>query len=413
MCASKMVVSFVLWVLCLVISTPASFAEIELNKDDEIHTSVEDADILFLLGYHEFISGKFDQAAEHFFQSSKSQGDQLVINKARLFLALSQAKLKNKLDSAQNAAKVNFDQLDSRERELFKRLKYYLGIYFETAYNNRIAAEEVAEKTFFWVLPYAGSSTYSAESQKETALFYGLYGLISKKFWALSLSGEKSQFKFKNGLQDYTQSQGSFAFTGIFENAATLSARYTAISSNLFSQDGIKVYGLGSSFWPMKSLKMNIDLYYATHPQSELGSMTINQISANLDYWFISNAEYDLWLRFGDQAGKASARDIQNGSSFIKNKIYNRIFSEVNFRIDHLLLGASVWSGDEYFGIRNERNLIFSATEEHIGGLSAYGAYMINKDNKFQLTVMKENINVNGIRSNSTTLVGMLTYLIN
>ena len=369
--ASKMVGSFVLWVLCLAISTPLCFAQIESNNDEENQTSVEDSDILFLLGYHNFISGKFDQAAEHFSQSTKSQGDELIINKARLFLALSQAKLKNKMDSAQNAAKVNFDQLDSRERELFKRLKYYLGVYFETAYNNRIATDEVAGKTFFWILPYAGSSTYSAESQKETAIFYGLSGLISKKSWAFSLSGEKSNFKLKNGLQDYTQSQGSFSFTGIFENASTLSARYTAISSNLLSQDGIKVYGLGSSFWPMKSLKMNFDIYYTIHPQSELGSMTINQIYANLDYWFISNAEHDLWLRFGNQAGKASARDIQNGTSFIKNKIYNRFFSEVNFRVDHLLLGASAWAGDEYFGIRNERNIIFSATEEHIGGLSA------------------------------------------
>lgn len=408
--APKLFIPLIFWLHLFLIGVTPCLATVD-TVEEEI--SVENSDIFYLLGYQDFISGHFAEAADHFFLATKSEDNEVKLNKARLFLALSQAKLRNKVNSAFNAATVKSDLLDVRERELFKRLKYYLGIYFETAYNNKIAAEELAEKTFVWFLPYAGSSTYSAESQKETAFFYGMTGLIARQSWAMSLGGEKFNLKFKNGLQDYTQTQGAFSFTGVLENATTISARFTNISSNLSTQDGIKVYGLGSSFWPSSSLKMNVDFFYAAHPQSELGAMSVSQASTHLDYWIFSNAEYEWWLRLGDQVGKPNARDIQKGTSFIKNKFYNRVFGEVNFRVDHFILGASYWLGNEYFGIRNEGNLIFSATEEHIGGMSAYAAYMMNKNDKFQVNMMKENLSVDGIVSNSTTLVGMLTYRFN
>ncbi len=373
---------------------------------------IQDAEIHFLFGYKDFIDKRYDLAADAFYKATQSEGRPELINKAQLYLALSQAKLGNKAFSSSNAVNVKRELLTNKEKELFKRLKYFLGIYYEQAYNTKTYLDEQKEKTFIWAMPYAGSISYSAESAKSTALFYGAFGLFTKDKWTLALGGESFHLNFKDNTS-YAQTQGAFSFSQITDSGTTWSARYTQISSATTTQDGIKVFGLAANTWITNLNKITFDAFYSNHGNSALGKMDVYQTNFTLEHWLVANPEWDFWLRLGDQANKANAQDIKNGSSFIKNNIYNRIFGEVNLRSGHLILGGSYWIGSEAFGVRNDGVVIYSGTEEHLGGYSGNLAYLMTPESRLQLTFMNESINTDGIRSAMTTVYAMLAIRLN
>ncbi|NBU21779.1 hypothetical protein EBS43_10300, partial [bacterium] len=107
----------VILVFLYALLSSASLSASVLDLDSE---TVENADIYFLMGYKDFLDGQYGAAAESFYQATVSEGQPEIINKARFYLSLTQAKLGNKKFSASNAAWVNQYTLLSQEKELFK-----------------------------------------------------------------------------------------------------------------------------------------------------------------------------------------------------------------------------------------------------------------------------------------------------
>lgn len=370
------------------------------------------ADFHFLFGYQDMLQKRYEASADHFYQALKGSTNPTILNRSILYLGRSQAKIGNKNGAAFNAAYVIEEDLEGTDVELFKRLKKFLGNYYTQAHDAKVLATNLKKKINIWVLPYFGTSSYSALSLKDTASFFGAYGLIAIKDWSLSLSGEKFNLSFKDTTPAYTQTQAGFSINKLI-GSGNLTLRYTQITSDSTDQSGIKVIGIGLGNWLTDTTRFTFDYYNSKHPNSLLGSLSVDEVSTAIEHTFFNYPEYTLWAKLGDQALLAKAASISDKTSFIRNKIYNRLFLDFNLRVLQFVSGFSVWQGTEAFGVRNDGNLIFSGIEEHIGGYSAYLSYIFNLSSKLQFTYMKEQISVDSIKSESSTLIGMYTYYFN
>jgi hypothetical protein len=391
---------FLMLCFLFIYSSPASSEE------------TSNADFHFLFGYQDMLQKRYGASADHFYQAVKGSTNSTILNRSILYLGLSQSKLGNKNGAAFNAAYVDEDNLTGTDVELFKQLKNFLGSLYTQAHDAKVLATNLNDQINVWVLPYAGTSSYSALSLKDTASFYGVYGLIAKKDWSLSLSGEKFNLSFKDTTPAYTQTQAGFSINKLI-GSGNLTLRYTQITSDSTEQSGIKVLGIGLGNWLTESTRFTLDYYNSSYPNSTLGSLTVDEVSTAIEQTFLNTPEYTFWAKLGDQALLAKAASISDKTSFISNKIYNRLFFDLNFRVLQFVSGFSVWQGTEAFGVRNDGNLIYSGTEEHIGGYSANLSYIFNLSSKLQLTYMKEKISIDSIKSESTTLIGMYTYYFN
>jgi|GEM_PF-1128421 hypothetical protein len=395
----------VILVFLYALLSSASLSASVLDLDSE---TVENADIYFLMGYKDFLDGQYGAAAESFYQATVSEGQPEIINKARFYLSLTQAKLGNKKFSASNAAWVNQYTLLSQEKELFKELKYLLGNYYNTAFSSRTAYEEQRDKLWIWGLPYIGIINYSAESTKSNALFYGAYASFAKNLWSFSAGGESFDLRFRENISDYSQTQAVANISRTSEFGTTWSGRYAQIFSSTQSQTGIQVLGLGVSKWVSNFNKIIFDTYYSSYPNSSLGNMGVYQGSLVWEHWFHGSLVSDFWVRVGDQVTHARAADVGNGSSFIQNKIYNRIFGEVNFRWMNLFFGGTYWLGDEVFGVRSDGAVVYSGVEEHVGGYGGNIAYQITPDIRVHTTLSSESLSASNVRSKMTSIFAML-----
>jgi hypothetical protein len=374
---------------------------------------VEKSDLYFSLGHQEFVNKNYGFAADYFYETLVSNPRKEIANNAVLYLALSQIMLKNKEGAAFNASYVVEEDLIKKDKIRLFKLKNILGTtYLIAERKKREEIKRIKNKFHLWMTPYYGTTSYSSSSTRDSALFYGAQGIIARGSTTLMLGGESFDLKFKDGTSSYSQKQFTTSLSHLFQEFS-LSARYTQISSPLQTQDGLKIYGLGTGLFINSLSKFNLDYFYSKYPDFSIGETKINQLNASYDRGIKISEGVDLWLRIGHQMVKAKAANISDGSTFIKDKIYNRSFFDLGFRISKLQLGGSYWLGDEAFGVRNDGALVYSGLEEHIGGTSGYISYAFNSQNQLQFTYMREEINTDGIKSYSISSIAAYIFKFN
>ena len=374
--------------------------------------TVEDGELFYLIGFNELTSGRLEAAADYFYQASLQKGTPEIVNKSLFYLSVTQSKLGNKPGAAYNASLIKESNLTAQERKFLEKLKDDLGTFYTQVKDYQELYQKQQNQITFWAMPYVGQANYSAKSQKDTATIYGIYAMATKRDWAFSLAVEKFNLKFKQNISDYEQTQLGTSFTkGI--GAGALSLRYTQVQSETTNQSGIKVFGIGGQYWILPQLKLTSDLYHSTHPNSSLGDLSVNQLSASLDYIPYSSIEFDVGFKIGEQLLKASAQQIDDETTFIKGDLYSRFYTELYARYLKLYLSYSLWTGKEAFGVRNDGNIIFSGVEEHQGGQSANAIYSLTPGCRLQLSYMNEKIFITDTKSESNTVVGMINFSIN
>ena len=369
-----------------------------------------DSDIHYLLGYQAFLTQSFGECADQFYLSLASENSERTHNAARLYLSLCQAKLGNKSFAIYNMARTNPYFFNQDQKIYFSRMKKYLGKDLDRAIWEIEYYEKIYNKVTVMFLPYFGLISYTEASVKDKANFYGMYGMIGKGDWSGILGAEQFNLSLKNEVPSYNQTQAFASVSKIFQSKNALSFRYSSMTSPQTDQSGISMYSLGYSRWFTDHYKFYIDSFLSSYPNNNLGSMNVTQATITNEYWFKSNLEFDCWTKFGLQSLYPSAPSIQDDSSFIKSKIYNRYFAELNVRVQKFIYGVNGWKGDEVFGVRNDGALIFSGIEKHLGGYNYNLSYLLGTHSKFQLTYMKEIIQVDSITSYSKTLLAMFTY---
>ena len=368
---------------------------------------INSADFYFIWANEEFIDKRYANAADLYYLTLINQPNPKISNSTLLYLALSQYILGDKKKASYNASFVDEKKLNDTDARRYKKLKINLGAYFDQAVQNKILAERMQKEFNVLITPYYGMTSYSANSTRDSANFFGAFGFISKGTYSFSLGGEYFDLKFKDGSSSYNQTQFGTSITKLL-TSSSISLRYTQITSPNDAQTGIKVYGAGTSIFTSDYSKLNFDFFNSQYPNYSIGKMSVNQLATSFDYGFDIHPNFDLWVKVGHLFIKPSARDISNGTSFVEDKYYQRTFFDLNLKIFKLILTGSYWMGKEVFGVRNDGNLVFSGLEEHLGGFSSAGTFEFDTDTKVQLTYMKENINVDSVKSNSSAIIGTL-----
>jgi hypothetical protein len=369
-----------------------------------------DSDLHYILGYQAFLSQSYGECADQFYLSLNSENSNRTHNAARLYLSLCQAKIGNKSFATYNMARIDPYFFTPDQKLYYGRMKKYLGKDLDKAKWEIEYYEKIYNKLTVLFLPYYGLISYTETSIKDKANFYGVYGMFGKGDWSGILGAEQFNLQLKNDVPSYTQTQGFGSISKTFDKVNAVSLRYSTISSPQTNQSGINTYGLGYSRWATDHYKFYLDGFFSIYPNSDLGSLKVSQLIFTNEYWFKSNSEFDCWSKFGIQSLYPSAPSIADDSSFIKSKLYNRYFAELNVRVQKFIYGINGWKGDEVFGVRNDGALIFSGIEKHLGGYNYNFSYLFNTHSKLQLTYMKEIIQVDYITSYSKTILAMFTY---
>jgi hypothetical protein len=396
---------FNIFVLLFILTQNFSLKAAETVASSKLQ--INSADFYYIWANEEFIDKRYNNAADLFYLTLINQPNPKISNTTLLYLALSQYILGDKKKASYNASFVDEKKLNDTDLRRFKKLKINLGAYFDKAVQDKIIAERTQNEFNILFTPYFGQTSYSTNSTRDSANFFGAFGFISKGTLSFSLGSEYFDLKFKDGSSSYNQTQFGTSITK-FLPSSSFSLRYTQITSPNEAQTGIKVYGAGTSIFTSDYSKLNLDFFHSQYPNYSLGKMMVNQFTTSFDYGFDFHPNFDVWFRVGHLFIKPNARDISNGTSFVDDKYYQRTFFDLNMKVFKLILTGSYWMGMEVFGVRNDGNLVFSGLEEHLGGFSSAGTFEFDTDTKVQLTYMKENINVDSVKSSSSAIIGTL-----
>ncbi len=310
------------------------------------------------------------------YQSSLRESE--TKDRALLFLAHCQSIFARNLDAAFNLDQIKSKNLKKEDQKLYKEL---------TAKHQADIA--TLHKLYFNLTSYAGQSSNSPNSVKDTASYYGFSLGVSRPLWSVNAFYEGFTQKMTPATYSgYSQSMVGAQLGYFILPSWRVSGSYTSIHGSNDQLDSVSTIGAQTDYYFTPLWTVFLEYYTSSYPKLLANSSGTYQYAVSANE-VVAGVGFPIFN--GDGFGVNGSASY-SGVSLTKSKdagvVANENLAKDTARYEAVLsayvakINAAItyWSGKEILGVRSRGAVIMDSTDLRKGGSKLSVGYTFNKN---------------------------------
>ncbi len=241
-----------------------------------------------------------------------------------------------------------------------------------------VTISEAVEKYRFDTVLYSGGIQYE-NSIRDSGIMTGIYFYIGAGL-EHSLEGELDYTYIKYLNQpDLNQYDISFLYTNYSLINRKFRLGYHRIFTDDKNTDMGSIFTFGYEYYVPYRYAYGFDLNYSFYPEytTDKKGLSVFQITPNLSYSFGDYYSYGSFTT----GIKGYIIKLSNNTGFGKD--FYSIEGDLKYFYRNVVLGFSIWDGEQSFAVKKHGFIVYNLSEKYIGGYSLFFRYLLNNRTSF------------------------------